>query len=200
MIKESYRTLHKFLSDLELKRFMNEANKTPRDALMFTIAFYAGLRTNEICKLRLEHFNPLDRTVTIHSVRGGLIKSYHLQETWKMYLNWRKVRDKKYPDSPWIFPHRTIGKGERSITKDGVLAIFSEICKKTGLKGFTPTDLRHKSALLRVKDGASIQEIMSQLRTRTAQSVEPYFRTFQIHETQEDYGVPESFKQFIKKD
>ena len=131
------------------------------------LMYSAGLRVSEVVKLRLEDIDFQRKLIHIRSAKGRkdryTILSDVAVETLHVYL-------KEYGQSKYVFPSTDRGK---HLTTRSVEKIFSDACKKAGVKkNATAHSLRHSFATHLLESGVDLRYIQELLGHKSSKTTE----------------------------
>lgn len=133
----------------------------------FSVAYGAGLRASEICRLQVRDIDSANGILYVRNGKGGkdrlALLSAGLLTTLRRH--WREAR----PPGPWIFParkalHPSIIAGspwtDRPMDKRALAAAFQAAVRQTDIaKRATPHTLRHSFATHLLEDGTDLRTI-----------------------------------------
>jgi len=138
-----------------------------RDALLFRMLYYYGMRVSEAVELPIDNIR--GGSILIRGKKHGNYQAYSTACIADRLDKWLAVR----PDSPWLFPAR--GTPEKHISRQAVNSRMMEYGLACGVdrKWLHPHSIRHRTGVELADSGCSIIEIMSVLRHKTPmQSIE----------------------------
>ena len=136
---------------------------------MLMLMYSAGLRISEVVKLRLMDIDFQRKLNHIKDAKGRkdryTILSDVAAETLNEYL-------KEYGRSNYLFPSQD---RERYLTTRSIEKIFSDTCKKAGVKkNATAHSLRHSFATHLLESGVDLQYIQELLGHKSSKTTEVY--------------------------
>lgn len=167
----------------ELNRFLEEADKNLKHALMFRMGYYYGMRSGEIARIRLEDIDIKKKKITIKGLKGGTKKTYKIPDKiFKLLKKWLKERG--VTKNIFLFPHR-FEKNE-SITRIGVQKLFYQICERAGIKGHHIHNLRHSVGTELARRNWSENRIAAWLRQSSPTSARKYIDLTRDKELEDD--------------
>ncbi len=162
---------HRYLNHLELSRLVGELGE--RDALIFLVLGYCGLRWGELAALRVSDFDPLRRRIAIERsvtlVRGHFV--------------WGAPKDNEHRSVPvpaflvdLLVPF-CAGREKDELLFPGARctplrvnswrqSCFDQAAASAGLEGLHPHELRHTAASLAVSAGANVKALQTHARAQ----------------------------------
>jgi integrase len=164
----------RYLTDEELRLLMRTAKKKSRKYdLLISLALFFGLRSRELAELKLADFDFKTRQAKIHSLKGGLTRTYENvpDEIWHKLRQYLKVR-RAHPKNEYLFPHRFYET--RSMTAIGAQSLFKYLCKEAGLSGHSIHDVRHTTGRILALQNFSPFRIARHLRQKSPASSTRY--------------------------
>jgi integrase len=163
----------RYLSEEELVRFFCQAKRSPRNALLFNLILFFGLRSREAAEMKISGFDQTNLAVTIAGLKHGLKRQYDdvPDSLWSLFKKYLKVR-KAHQLNPYLFPHRFDARGH--VTPVGVQSLFRRTCKAAGLSGHSVHDLRHTRGRQLALMNFSTPRIARHLRQRSPMSAQQY--------------------------
>lgn len=102
-----------------------------RDACLFKICFYHGLRVSELCQLQLSDIDLNQRVIFIRRLKNGLSTVQPLtEEVLPALKDWLQIRD-SYPASeePWLF----LSQKKRALSRQQVYSLLRQYGVRAGL-------------------------------------------------------------------
>lgn len=156
------------LSKEEVGRILSNVDNIKHKALLMLV-YSAGLRVSEVIKLKPEDIDSKRKLVHIRSAKGRkdryTLFSDMALETLRNY--WEKYKPKK-----WLFQSQD---KERHITTRTVQRIFSNTCKKVGIrKEVSVHSLRHSFATHLLEQGTDLRYIQELLGHKSSKTTEIY--------------------------
>jgi integrase/recombinase XerD len=142
------------LSTSEVQRLL-AATESDKHRALVMLAYGAGLRVSEVCKLRIEDIDPKRMVIRIqHAKRGReryVMLSPVLLKTLRAY--WKRAR----PAGPHLFPGRA---PDTSITRAGVHRAIAKAARRAGIpKRISPHTLRHSFATHLLEAGTDLRTL-----------------------------------------
>ena len=125
-----------------------------RELAMLHLLYDCGLRSREVCYLKLSDFDKIHRKLTIRNSKGNTMRTLPYSESLRTTLT-QYFQTQRTPPSVFLFENKeTAGKG---ITIRGVQYIVKEVLKRSRLKKEVhPHTFRHSFAVHYIDNGGSI--------------------------------------------
>lgn len=141
------------LSEAELFQLFSACTSL-RELALLHLLFDTGLRSREVCGLKLIHFNKVHQTLTVVNGKGEKLRtvpySLSLRTTFANYFNTMKER-------PEVFLFENRDNAGTAITIRGVQYIVKEVLKRSKLKKEVhPHTFRHSYAVHYINNGGSL--------------------------------------------
>lgn len=132
-----------------------------RELSMLHLLYDCGLRSREVCNLKLSDFEKANKTLTIRNSKGGKLRvlpySEELRKTLTDYFNSLKAHPTVYLFENWT----TSGQ---AITVRGVQYIVKEVLKRSKLKKEVhPHTFRHTFAIHFINNGGNLLRLQELL-------------------------------------
>jgi len=170
--KSIQRTLSPYKLLSVLGSFDTSTAQGIRDLAMVALMADSGLRSAEVCRLRLDHVD-LDELRLVVEIKGGDDGVGVFSRTTAGYLSrWVEARA-GLARCPEMFCHSYHGT---HLTTGGLRAIFRRIGKDAGLPAFSPHDLRRTMATIATQLGAPSRVTQLGGRWASIEQVEDYTR------------------------
>lgn len=166
----------RFLSEDELKRFLNACRASPQPDLYpaALLALSTGARRMEVMSLRWRQVDLSRQTIILEQTKNGERRSLPLAGPALIEMqNRAKVRR---IDSDLVFPSLKDGNRPIALTK-----AFEAALLEAKIEDFRWHDLRHTAASYLAMNGASLTEIAHVLGHKTLQMVMRYSHLSQNH-------------------
>lgn len=149
-----------------------------RNVALVALMVDTGLRSSEVCRLRLADLDLAGHCFRVVIKGGGEEEGIFTPETGALLATWLAVR-------PWceavtVFTGVAAGKVARSLTPCGLRCVFRNLGVAAGLAKFSPHDLRRTFATLSTERGAPSRLVQEGGRWSNIQMVERYTRTVQL--------------------
>jgi site-specific recombinase XerD len=157
------------LSGTEVARLLAAVTSRKYRAVLM-LAYGAGLRVGEVCKLHRSDIDPKRMVVTIRDAKRGrerhVMLSPRLLEAIRLYLRIDK------PKEPYLFPSRVTGM---PISRDAVSRTLARAVARARLgKRVTPHSLRHAFATHLLESGADLRTVQVLLGHASIRSTTRY--------------------------
>ncbi len=125
-----------------------------RELAMVQLLFDTGLRSGEVCGLKLSHFNKVNQSLTVFNGKGQKLRtvpySLSLKSNLSQYFNSLK-------EHPSVFLFENRDNPGTAITIRGVQYIVKEVLKRSKLKKEVhPHTFRHSYAVHYINNGGSL--------------------------------------------
>lgn len=125
-----------------------------RELAMLHLLYDTGLRSREVCNIRLRDFDKVHQLLTIRNSKGGKLRtvpySVALRETLTNYF-------KSLPAYPTTYLFENWNEAGRAITIRGVQYIVGEVVKRSRLKrDIHPHTFRHTFAVHYINNGGNL--------------------------------------------
>lgn len=132
-----------------------------RDATLFSVLAYAGLRPGEALALRWTHVQ--ERTIVVNSEKTGARRSVRLLRPLAVDLaRWRAASSPDRPDA-FVFPGHTGQRWSKAAYQSWRRRSFDAAAEAAGAVGATPYSLRHSFCSLLLAEGRSVIEVARQM-------------------------------------
>lgn len=157
------------LSTVEVQRLLSALESDKQRALVM-LAYGAGLRVSEVCKLRVDDIDPKRMLLHVrHAKRGReryVMLSPRLLKTLRTY--WKQAR----PVGPHLFPGRGVTK---LYTRAAVHRAITKAARATGItKRISPHTLRHSFATHLLEAGTDLRTLQVLLGHASLKSTMAY--------------------------
>jgi integrase/recombinase XerD len=153
----------------EVKRLL-KAVRSLKYRTILTVAYGAGLRVTEVCRLQVADIDSEQMVLRIRGGKGGKDRLVPLSP--RMLIALRRYWAKERPPSSCLFPGRL---PEAPISKDAVRKVLKHAVQEAGLaKTLTPHSLRHGFATHLLEDGEDIRVVQSILGHSHVQTTAHY--------------------------
>lgn len=144
------------LDKQEMKRLF-KACRDVRQLLITQLLFDCGLRSGELRRLQLKDFNKENRTITLHTTKGGMLRvvpyGEHVRIALKDYI---KVLG-YFPKGTLLESYKEKGK---SLSMRGLQHIVRQVAKRSGIKKrISCHTLRHSYAVHFLNNGGHLPQL-----------------------------------------
>ena len=125
-----------------------------RELSLLHLLYDCGLRSREVCELKLSDFDKIHRKLTIRKGKGNRIRTIPYSEALRTTLT-QYFKSLKTPPTVYLFENKeVVGQG---ITIRGVQYIVKEVLKRSRLKKEVhPHTFRHSFAVHYIDNGGSL--------------------------------------------
>jgi site-specific recombinase XerD len=135
--------------------------RSMREQAMVSLLFDTGLRSREVCGLRLRDFNRLQMTLTVVNGKGQKLRTVPYSPDLRGILAAYFQTLKEHP-SVYLFENKE--KPGIALTIRGVQYIVKEVVKRSGLKkDIHPHSFRHSFAIHYINNGGNILRLQELL-------------------------------------
>ncbi len=158
----------KLIEDLEFSR----RDLTERNRLLFEISFEAGLRSNEVRKLKFSQVRSENekRYIRVKEGKGGKSRNVYISESLYNKINWF---EKHYRSSIFIFDN---GQG-KPLSNGSIRRIVAEAKRQLGIsKEFHHHSCRHYRAVELLKQGINTDGVREFLGHSSLNTTQLYLR------------------------
>lgn len=155
-----------------------------RDACMFRLCFFHGLRVSELCHLRLSDLDLTQRVIFIHRLKNGLSTLQPLTEdVMPSLLAWLQIRATyRSASEPWLF----LSQKKGALSRQQVYSLLRKYGGRAGLNVIPhPHMLRHACGFALADLGVDTRLIQDYLGHRNIRHTVIYTAT----NAQRFYGV-----------
>jgi integrase/recombinase XerD len=155
----------------EVKRLL-KAVRSLKYRTILTLAYGAGLRVSEACRLQVQDIDSEQMVLHIRGAKGGKERLVPLSP--RMLSALRRYWAKARPPRSCLFPGR---RPETPLTKDAVRKVLKCAVKDAGVtQSLSPHSLRHGFATHLLEDGEDIRVLQSILGHSHVQTTAHYAR------------------------
>jgi integrase len=167
MLREP-RGIVRYLSDAELPRLLEAAERDPMLRIAILVSLATGMRQGELLRLRWRDIDLANSMLTVQQTKNDEIKVVHLVPEAVAALKSLKDLAVVSLTHPFVIHDRLTNK-VKPLEKGTLEARWREIRKAAKLESrFRWHDLRHTAASYLVQNGASLLEIQEVLGHKTA--------------------------------
>jgi integrase len=165
-ISKSMRTLPKYLTQDELKRFF-AAIDSPRDRALFGVIYHYGLRVDEATAITIQDVDLKNHRIRIRRLKNGVGGEKPLwRHTAKLLHAYIRVRRDV---GPYLFTGR-----EGPLKKRMVQTLFNQYAKTAGIQERSVHALRHSIAVHLLEAGRGIEYVADHLGHKNIQNTKVY--------------------------
>lgn len=137
------------LTDAECRQLL-KACQNPRDKAIVSLLLDTGLRSAELCSLRMSETNLEQREVFVSNGKGGKQRTVPFSgATLRILRYWLQVRE---PETPWLF-HNVDNNYGTQLHPVYLTRCLSRIGKRAGIVPLGPHRLRHTFGRLYIAGG-----------------------------------------------
>jgi len=156
-----------FLSPKQVDKLIGHAKKnSDRDALILSLMWKCGLKTDEVASIRKAHVNPSEQTVIVGKKNRAVPVEKELMESLKNYVG--AVHADSDEDT-----HIFVAQGTRNkLTSRRIQNMVKDYAKTAGLGDLTPNHVRKAFAayfLKKTNDINALREMLGQKDLYTTQ-------------------------------
>ena len=143
------------LDDAEAESFSDGVDSmSPRDAALMALLFACGLRRVEAARLKREDYDP--RTGRLRAL-GKRDKERSIP----VAAEWRPIIERWWRELPARSPMFPSDRRDAGLSRSGITLVVERFCRVTGIKRFTPHDLRRTFGTNLIKNGdISIAQVL----------------------------------------
>lgn len=157
------------LSAVEVRRLLG-ALATDRQRVMAMLAYGAGLRVSEVCKLRVDDIDPKRLLVRIQHTKRG--RERHVMLSPRLLAALRAYWKASRPAGPYLFPGREPGK---LVTRESLHRAIVKAAGRAGItKCISPHTLRHSFATHLLEAGTDLRTLQVLLGHASLKSTMAY--------------------------
>jgi integrase len=156
------RTLPKYLTQDEIRRFFDAINSV-RDRALFGVIYHYGLRADEATQLTIDDIDLKNHRIRIRRLKNGVGGEKPLwRHTAKLLRAYIRVRKDA---GPYLFTGR-----EGPLKKRMVQLLFADYAQKAGIAGRSVHALRHSIAVHLLEAGRGIEYVATTSATATSRT------------------------------
>jgi len=169
------RTLSATELELVMAAFDTSTDKGTRDLAIMTLLLDTGLRSAELCRLRMEDLSIRSRKLRVVVKGGDWSHRVFGQYAASCIESWLAVRSRfAWPDVQQVF----VGIGGRTrghkMTTTGLRAEFYKLSERAGIESFSPHALRRSFATQALRNGAPTRMVQIAGDWKDLEMVERY--------------------------
>ena len=167
-------TLPNVLSGQEVKLLINAPSNIKHTAILYAI-YSAGLRLNEVIKIRVEDIHSDDGYIFIKGAKGKKDRKTVLS---KVLLDVLRKYYKKYRPAYWLFE----GQDGGQYSSSSINKIFRRAVKQSNINPWaTPHTLRHSFATHLLQQGTNLRYVQALLGHSSSKTTEIYTHVMNIN-------------------
>jgi integrase/recombinase XerD len=164
------------------RKFVMHRPKARRDRAIILTLLDSGLRSTELCSLRVCDLDLKTGKVIIHhgslgGSKGGKGRTVFISKTARRAV-WRYLADREDGENPEA-PLFT-GKSNRTMNKDGLRLVINALGKKAKVSKCHPHKFRHTFAITYLRSGGDLFSLKSLLGHNSLEMVEHYARIAEV--------------------
>lgn len=161
----------------EIEQLFNACTSL-RELLMLHLLYDCGLRSREVCYLKLSDFEKTNQKITIRNSKGGKLRvvpySVELRRTLTQYF-----QNQKRPPSVFLFEN--VEKAGQGLSIRGVQYVVKEVLKRSRLKkDVHPHTFRHSFAVHYLDNGGSLLRLKELLGHENIETTLHYLKFSKI--------------------
>jgi integrase/recombinase XerD len=184
------------LSEAELLQLF-QACQSMRELAMVHLLFDTGLRSREVCGIKLSHFDKIHQTLTVVNGKGDKLRtvpySLSLRDTLGKYFGSLKAR-------PELFLFENKENPGSAITVRGVQYIVKEVLKRSKLKKEVhPHTFRHSFAVHYINNGGNLLRLKELLGHENMETTLHYLKFCSIPLTDTPTPLESMLNRLAKK-
>lgn len=133
-----------------------------RNAALIMLMLDTGLRSSEVCRIRIEDYNPMSGVVQVQSAKGGSERTAVLSPASRRAVNrWVVQGRQNYGNPPETLFISLVGREPDALTPNGLGQVVRELGKAAGITGVrcSPHTLRHTFACFYLLNGGDIESL-----------------------------------------
>ena len=150
-----------------------------RDKSLLELLYSSGMRSNELCQLKIDNVDLINGLIKIDEAKGGALYQ-RIIPIGKLACYWigRYIKEVRYRYVTKDTTHLFINLKGKAYQTQTVLRIVKEYCRKASIhkKKIVTHSFRVSCATEMIKKGADIKIIKDQLGHRSISSTEKYLR------------------------
>jgi site-specific recombinase XerD len=157
------------LSPAEVARLV-AALTTDRHRAWVMLAYGAGLRVSEVCRLRIDDVDPKRMLLHVRSSKRG--RERHVMLSPKLLATLRAYWKASRPTGPYLFPGRS---AQALLTRETVFRVVRKAARRAGItRGVSPHTLRHCFATHLLDAGTDLRTLQVLLGHASLKSTMAY--------------------------
>lgn len=173
--RRKQRTLDAETALLVLAACDTTSDKGARDLAIVSLMLDTGLRSSEVCRLKLANVDFAKRRLQVIVKGGDEQEAFFSKAVAENLARWLDIRKKHAAEDCETFFVSIWGNTPgRSLTRIGLQDICQKIAKRAGIPGLSPHDLRRTFATIAIRNGAPTRVVQAAGRWGSLQMVERY--------------------------
>lgn len=140
-----------YLTPEEYHRLLSAAGGNPRDYCIFMTFLQTGVRVSELCALRLDDIDLINKSLLVRAGKGLNSRTIELEKKGvQAFRSWLSMRPDTYND------HLFLNRDVEPLGERGVQKLLAKYCALAGIiKRISPHSLRHTFASHKAEAGVS---------------------------------------------
>ncbi len=167
-----------------------------RDLALVTLMLDCGLRSSEVCRLKLKDLDLTKRRFKVIVKGGNEEVGTFSRSTAGNLARWLYVRTQEGATTETVFASLGGLKPGTKLTTGGLKVIFRKIGARAGLEAFSPHDLRRTFATIAIRNGAPTRIVQAAGRWGDVRMVEHYTQAI----TAEDFDRYSPVEALMKRE
>lgn len=169
VVPKRERKFARWLTEAELRRFVDTPDDNPRNALAWALLAWLGLRRNELLRLRIGDVSLSERLMTIRNTKGRVDRTLPIPAALADALE--KAMRGRAP-TRYLLP----GTYDGYWSKTSFYGAFRRHCEAASLPGITPHTLRHTLATHMSARGVPLRVIQQWLGHERIETTSHYLQ------------------------
>lgn len=159
-----------FLSPEEYHRLLAASGGNPRDYCILMTFLQTGLRVSELCALRLDDIDLVNKMLEVRVGKGMTARTIELEKKGvQSFKSWLVVRPKTTDD------HLFLNRDDEPLGERGVQKLLAKYCAIAGItKRISPHSLRHTFASFKAEAGVSPFQLQQWLGHSSLETTQIY--------------------------
>jgi site-specific recombinase XerD len=145
------RRARNYLTPEEYHRLLAVAGGNPRDYCILMTFLQTGVRVSELCALRLDDIDLINKTLLVRAGKGMSSRSIELEKKGiQAFRSWLAVRSSSSDEEVFL------NRDDQPLGERGVQKLLAKYCQMAGItKRISPHSLRHTFASHKAEAGVS---------------------------------------------
>lgn len=162
------------LSDKEVVKLLNAPTNLKHKCILYLL-YSAGIRVNEVTKIRIQDINKDESTIFIKGAKGKKDRKTILAQ---ILLEELRVYYVEYKPAYWLFE----GQDGGQYSKSSIQKLFRNAVKSSGINQWaTPHILRHSFATHLMQNGVNLRYIQTLLGHSSPKTTEIYTHVIKVN-------------------